>query len=258
MARKESEPETPQQVPTWFLTYSDVITLLMTFFILLLTFATDEPEKFERLQISLFGGGGATGVAGPPQEPLETDTIVMRTRPRAGRMTMRGAEIPPIDKQASTHGVRKGLAGLTEEKIRDLDKRHTISTDLEKMLDDDGHPTALGHQVFDRLAARLRSGPYDLAIEAPGEHCDRVIQLAQHLYENRGVVPGRISVGLSPAADPAKTLRLTITRVRPDSHSPTARSMGRQEDDARPMKSPADGPGKDPATAPQAGRTGNP
>ena len=37
------------EVPTWFMTYSDVITLLMTFFILLLTFATNEPESFERM-----------------------------------------------------------------------------------------------------------------------------------------------------------------------------------------------------------------
>ena len=40
------------------MTFSDVITLLMTFFILLLTFATNEPESFSRIETSMFGGGG--------------------------------------------------------------------------------------------------------------------------------------------------------------------------------------------------------
>ena len=64
MGREKKPPDKPDDIPAWFMTYSDVITLLMTFFILLMTFATNEPERFERMQVSMFGGSGATGLAG--------------------------------------------------------------------------------------------------------------------------------------------------------------------------------------------------
>ena len=40
--REKQPPPKPDEIPAWFMTYSDVITLLMTFFILLLTFATQD------------------------------------------------------------------------------------------------------------------------------------------------------------------------------------------------------------------------
>ena len=61
---KEKEFEMPPDIPSWVMTFSDVITLLMTFFILLLTFASNTPEKFEQVQVSMFSGGGATGIVG--------------------------------------------------------------------------------------------------------------------------------------------------------------------------------------------------
>ena len=51
MARQKPFPEPKDDIPAWFMTYSDVITLLMTFFILLLTFATTEPERFRKIDI---------------------------------------------------------------------------------------------------------------------------------------------------------------------------------------------------------------
>ena len=52
MAKKCSCPKPTGEIPAWFMTYSDVITLLMTFFILLLTFSTTEPERFEKVRSS--------------------------------------------------------------------------------------------------------------------------------------------------------------------------------------------------------------
>ena len=63
MPKKDCCPPPVAGIPSWFLTYTDVITLLMTFFILLLTFATSEPEFLSKVQVVAFGGGGSTGVA---------------------------------------------------------------------------------------------------------------------------------------------------------------------------------------------------
>ena len=62
---KKCKCEKAADIPEWIVTYSDTITLLMTFFILLLTFATSEPEKFQQLQSVMFGGSRATGMVAP-------------------------------------------------------------------------------------------------------------------------------------------------------------------------------------------------
>ena len=93
--KKRPPPEPAGDVPLWFMTYSDVITLMMTFFILLLTFATNEPESYEQMQASMFGGAGAMGIAGDILE--ENDAVLMRQRLRLGRATDRGSEMPPME-----------------------------------------------------------------------------------------------------------------------------------------------------------------
>ena len=86
MARKKDCcPPQVGDVPVWFMTYSDVITLLMTFFILLLTFASSEPEKFRRMQSVMFGGASGTGSAGGELDALDNDAYVLRQRPPASR-----------------------------------------------------------------------------------------------------------------------------------------------------------------------------
>ncbi|MDG2469722.1 MAG: flagellar motor protein MotB [Pirellulaceae bacterium] len=68
MAKERSAPPPKlDSVPAWFLTYCDVIILLMTFFVLLLTFASTEPERFEQIQKTLFSGAGSTGLVGERQ-----------------------------------------------------------------------------------------------------------------------------------------------------------------------------------------------
>ena len=112
MARTIKFDPPREDIPAWFLTYSDVITLLMTFFILLLTFATTEPESFERIQSSMFGGGGGSGFAGKQGEHFQ-DAIISRIRPRSARMTQRGSESPPIDTETTTESLGKGLKSMT-------------------------------------------------------------------------------------------------------------------------------------------------
>ena len=141
MAREKPPPDPPEDVPLWFVTYSDVITLLMTFFILLLTFASSEPESFERMQVSLFGGGGATGIAGPPQGPMEKDAIALRERPRSSRMTNRGSEMPAIHKDPALKSLSEGIKGMEETNQNLMDLSHSIRMPTNLLVSDDGEVT---------------------------------------------------------------------------------------------------------------------
>ncbi len=78
MAKKQKIFVQKDDIPAWFMTYSDVITLLMTFFILLLTFSTTEPERFEKVRATTFSAGGATGLIGKTIEGPDDDSWVNR------------------------------------------------------------------------------------------------------------------------------------------------------------------------------------
>jgi len=59
MARQKKCPECPPAgSPAWMATYSDMVTLLLTFFILLLSFANMEQTKFDIAMTSLRGALG--------------------------------------------------------------------------------------------------------------------------------------------------------------------------------------------------------
>ena len=55
MARKKDQEEGKAGAPAWMVTYGDLVTLLLTFFVLLLSFSTMEVSKFKEAMSSLKG-----------------------------------------------------------------------------------------------------------------------------------------------------------------------------------------------------------
>ena len=55
MARKKKQEEAPQGSPAWMATFSDLMNLLLCFFVLLFSMSTVDAEKFEALLASLSG-----------------------------------------------------------------------------------------------------------------------------------------------------------------------------------------------------------
>ncbi|ABW19035.1 OmpA/MotB family protein [Alkaliphilus oremlandii] len=53
MARKKQQEDQPAGAPLWMTTYSDMVTLLLCFFVLLFAFSTVETQKFDQLMQSL-------------------------------------------------------------------------------------------------------------------------------------------------------------------------------------------------------------
>ena len=85
---KPEEPE-PLSAPEWIVTFSDVISLLVTFFVLILTFSTLEIEKLEKIKGNLVGGYGFMG------KPFESNRseILNRDTADANRLRERGAKM---------------------------------------------------------------------------------------------------------------------------------------------------------------------
>lgn len=193
----DAPPDPPEDIPAWFMTYSDVITLLMTFFILLLTFATTEPEQFEKVTVSVFGSAGATGVAGHKHDKLDRNSWSQRVRPRAARIAMQGSEIPPITKDSPNAAVGAGLEPVSEEAAsKDVMKTFTFELPIDRLVNENLTITQKGSQVAQKLSEQLRSLSIHCALEfSDRQVTERVCAFAHHMYHVQKARPGQIGTG---------------------------------------------------------------
>jgi len=70
--RKRKEGGSKKGAPAWMNTYGDMVTLLLTFFVLLYSFSSVDAEKWQNLVVSL--GGGDKGVL-QNNAPVETSNV---------------------------------------------------------------------------------------------------------------------------------------------------------------------------------------
>jgi chemotaxis protein MotB len=90
--KRRGESEGKAGAPEWMVTYSDVISLLVTFFVMLLTFSTQDKEKFDKAKGSLQGalGIGLEEVGRLPQAGMLQERIGP-----GGRASDRGMDFAP-------------------------------------------------------------------------------------------------------------------------------------------------------------------
>lgn len=216
MGKKKPPPEKKGDVPEWFMTYSDVITLLMTFFILLLTFASNEPEQFERIKSSLFAGAGGSGIAGEPVAGIERESLLVRMRPNSARIAANGTEMPPIESDPSNEVLTDALQGLEDDEVREVPPRNLIRLPYTMLLEKDKKSVnSVGRQHLRMVGRQLReSGPsHQLSL---GIHKDDdpepVLVIAKFLMDQK-VVPGQIAVSIDPALkQKGRLVKLEIIR----------------------------------------------
>ena len=207
----KDKPQEPEgDLPAWLMTYSDVITLMMTFFILLMTFSTTEKENFERLQVAMFSGGDASGFVGDGK--ISEDALVVRERPRSARKAQRGSEMPPIHKDVTTETLKKGLESL-KTNPRDPTANRTITMRLPMLVGSDGDISDFGEQMMKMLARQLNGFPLELTLDVSGDgDAGRAVALAMHLTEQQGILPGRVAVGVD-RGNPAGTVRISMRKA---------------------------------------------
>ena len=83
MARRKKQEEQSPGSPAWLTTYSDLVTLLLCFFVLLFSFSTVDAQKFKAIMSSFQGGSGVLDggtVIDPPvpvdeEEEVESDLM---------------------------------------------------------------------------------------------------------------------------------------------------------------------------------------
>lgn len=84
------EPPEPLSAPEWIVTFSDVISLLVTFFVLILTFSTLETQELEKLQGAMQGSFGVMS----KNYVSNRSSIVPPSEINVDKMRDDGAKIP--------------------------------------------------------------------------------------------------------------------------------------------------------------------
>ncbi|HUW41646.1 MAG TPA: flagellar motor protein MotB [Rectinemataceae bacterium] len=186
--KRQEEPEKPQNHERWLLTYSDMITLIMVFFVVMYALSKVESTKFTALAESLqeaFNMPGIQleeGLGGHSQTPLDTplrpppgtglsprpsdkrDPFIERARSTLATEIKTGA----VRMNTEARGVVLALAG-------DINFREGSST-LE--------PSAMG--TMEKIADLIRGMPNPISVEghsdntpvAPGSRYDSNLMLS--------------------------------------------------------------------------------
>ncbi len=200
---------------SWIVTYSDMVTLLMAFFIALITFSTKESGgKTPRSGDSFVEGKGGSGVAGPKQtEDIPRDAVVWRLRFRQGPKTNVGAEFAPLYRDPSletTEGVLLALAGTPVDKLGDA---YVLQLPFGLLFGSNGKLTPSGSHVVIALANNLRNMPYDFRFTVrDSDHVSRAVHLCTFLSTQGGIHPSRMAVGVrAESDDQPDTVLLSLT-----------------------------------------------
>ena len=88
--KKTTEDSSGHGVPVWMLTYADTVTLLMCFFVMLMSFSTLDEEDLEKIRGSLIGHFGIAS-----EDRLSRDSLLTRRVLSSSQIHVDGYENPP-------------------------------------------------------------------------------------------------------------------------------------------------------------------
>ena len=107
MGRRRRKPDEHSHGESWLVSYCDMISLLVTFFLMMLTFTTKSTDDVREVGLSLLGGGGGAleGRTLPFGERLDRDAVAGLAQDLARFLDQRG-----VDETASIRRVKDGFS----------------------------------------------------------------------------------------------------------------------------------------------------
>ncbi len=108
-------------IPKWLPTFADMMTLLMCFFVLLLTFAEMDVKRYQQIAGSMSSAFGVQREVKADQIPMGTSVIAQEFSPGRPQPTpiseiyQQRTELPPLDAEAVENTESVPAADLTEQ-----------------------------------------------------------------------------------------------------------------------------------------------
>jgi chemotaxis protein MotB len=207
MARKKIEESGPAGAPEWMLTFSDCMTLLLTFFVLLMSFASFDEDTIPELGQAFARVFPGVGVFGHSVEK----SMVEKNASQAQQIQKKGSE-------TRTLAESMGSNFMKEKKPLDFRNLKVFTMDSEKIFWGKGVAlTETGTNTLKALEKFVLNTTGRLVISEIGPEPDTGLGLERAMmvmnyFEAGGIDKNRISISAAPTTNEAVTARrLEIT-----------------------------------------------
>jgi chemotaxis protein MotB len=195
--RKKSE-EDKENLERWLLTYADLITLLLAFFVMLYVFSKQDTRKYDAMTMQLkaiFSGGAGVVVEGG----------------RTGSQSIEGASEGTSDIQIRRELEKQIKAEVQENNISVItDERGIVIRIMDKAFYDTGKADLKekARATLDKIAPVIKGLPNEIRIEGHTDNVPistyefksnwelsvrRATEVVRYLVERGGISPKRIS-----------------------------------------------------------------
>lgn len=208
--QKKKEDE-PAGAPQWMVTFSDCMTLLLTFFVLMLSYANFDESKFKDLADSV----GRKEIFQKFNDTLETDAVVSSEMVQQTQPTKDDSETPK-------HTIKKASNFQDEKKTVDFKNVKVITVDSQNVFYASGHIIRNDNDTktnLKHLATLLLNKPSRIVISEFGqkdENSDLGMERAYAIYDyliKLGVNKNTINISaqcLGGNHESKRTLEITL------------------------------------------------
>jgi len=157
--RKSKKKREEEGTPAWMVTYSDMVTLLLAFFVLLFSFSTIEKQKFQQAMASIRSALGLMNRSTVMVPPIQRRILpIQRKFEKSMEKVVREVQnIPDIQDNISFENTDEGIRiRISNPVLFDIGKAG-LKSDI--------------YPILDKIAEVLKSNAYDIVVEG---HTDNI------------------------------------------------------------------------------------
>ncbi len=158
------EDAAPKGAPTWMVTYGDTVTLLLTFFVLLLTFSTPNTEDYGELSRGLLEGSQLMGLS--TGSANEDGLAPQDEAPLASKLDDSGAETPPTSEDVPLKDLTHYYEDIDVSTLDELRGAQQVRIPLAALFEGGSELRANGRKILDHIAKMTRSRAYSVVVRA--------------------------------------------------------------------------------------------
>ena len=164
-ALEAPDEEASSGAPTWMLTYADSVTLLVTFFVLLMTFSTPSDEDFQKISRGLMTGVRPLGLLGG--RPDEMDLSPANLRSLVSRMSDEGSEQRPMHSESTLADLQGMHENIDVNDLPELDGAQSVRVPLGELFSMPAvrdEISVQGELVLRRLGRVVKGDNYEVIV----------------------------------------------------------------------------------------------
>ncbi len=148
--------------PPWMVTYGDSITLLLTFFVMLLTFSTPNKEGMAKLARGIMEGSRRLTLFDGPGD--QESLVAGERRLQEARLDENGAETPPANSEDSLAELKRHYQSMDINELKELKGGRVIRIPVVELFGTGTALTGEGAQVLDNVVKVLRAKRYSVVV----------------------------------------------------------------------------------------------